>query len=560
MASITNPKHSWRRFAVFLGVITLVLASISFFHETDRQRLTKAANRGYEIIEPSSDFLFSKASFAEVTDLAKKGNASAQALLAHMFLTGERGAPRDVNTALEWAQKAAGQGNGQGAMILYHIYNASNGVPPKFKNEQEAGKWLVVAADKNINRANVILGSLYLYGLDHTKTDKAKAFSHFKKAADNGDLDATYFMGECYANSWGVVPDPQMAIRYLSLAADAESKFFYKAEAQRKLAEAYKYGYGVPKNSQKAFEYFSRSAFLGDIRSQLSIAIAYESGEGIVRNSAAALVWLYVCRANGGEVLQETTNLFERSYDENTLASIRSKAQEICEQISTNINQGAAQSAAPSVPSGPKFSGTGVIVSSEGLVVTAAHVVGGSARIEVIVNAGSRSATVVEMDPKNDLAILRIGGSAYPAAPLTLSRDVKMGQSVFTIGYPNTEIQGASPKFTRGEISSLSGIRDEPTQWQISVPVQSGNSGSPLFDESGNVVGIVVSKLNALETARTTGDLVQNVNYAVKNAYLIPMLEKFSDKLPSPRKRGLFQKFESVVEDSKKSVVLILAY
>ena len=74
------------------------------------------------------------------------------------------------------------------------------------------------------------------------------------------------------------------------------------------------------------------------------------------------------------------------------------------------------------------------------------------------------------------------------------------------------------------------------------------------------MVGIVVSKLNALETAKTTGDLVQNVNYAVKNAYLIPMLEKFTDKLPSAKQRGLFKKFESVVEDSKKSVVLILAY
>ena len=91
-------------------------------------------------------------------------------------------------------------------------------------------------------------------------------------------------------------------------------------------------------------------------------------------------------------------------------------------------------------------------------------------------------------------------------------------------------------------------------------PVQSGNSGSPLFDDSGNVVGVVVSKLNALETAKTTGDLAQNVNYAVKNAYLIPMLEKFQDKLPAPQKRGFLKSFESVVEDSKKSVVLILAY
>jgi len=560
MAPTTNPKPSWFRLAVFTGVITLALSSISFFHKTDRERLSKAANKGYEIIEPSSDYLLSKASFDEIMEFAKKGNVSSQAILAHIFLTGERGAPRSANNALEWAQKAAEQGNGQGSMVLYYIYNASDGVPPQLKNEHEAIKWLKVAADRNINRANVILGTLYLSGSDQVSADKAKAFSCYSKAARSGDLDATYFMGECYANSWGVAPDPQMAIRYLSLAADAKSNFFYKPVAQRKLAEAYKYGYGVPKNTQKAFEYFSRSAFLGDIASQFAIAYAYESGEGVVQNTSAALVWLYVCRANGGEVLPKTMSLFERSFDQSTLVTIRANAREIFEQIRANSNQDTTQTAGPANSSGPRSNGSGVIVSSEGLIVTAAHVVEGSSRVEVVSSAGKRSATIVEIDPKNDLAVLRIGGSGYPAAPLTSSRDVKMGQAVFTIGFPNTDIQGASPKFTRGEISSVSGIRDEPTQWQISVPVQSGNSGSPLFDESGNVVGIVVSKLNALETAKTTGDLVQNVNYAVKNAYLVPMLEKFSDKLPSEKKRGIFKKFESVVEDSKKAVVLILAY
>jgi len=560
MAPTTNLKPSWFRLAVFIGVITLAITAISFFHETDRERLPKAANKGYEIIEPSPDYLLSKASFDEIIDFAKKGNPSAQALLAHMFLTGEKGASRNANIAIEWARKAAGQGNGEGAMILYYIYNASEGVPPQFKNEQEATKWLRVAADNNVNRANVILGTDYICGSDKTRNDDARAFSCFSKAAKNGDLDATYFMGECYANSWGVAPDPQMAIRYLSLAADAKFNFFYKAVAQRKLAEAYKYGYGTPKNTQKAFEYFSRSAFLGDIASQFAIAYAYESGEGVVQNTSAALVWLYVCRANGGEVIPKTMSVFERSFDQNTLVTIRANAREVVEQIRANINQGSTQSAGPTNSSGPKSYGSGVIVSSEGLIVTAAHVVEGSSKIEVISIAGKRTATIVEIDPKNDLAVLRIGGSVYPAAPLTSSRDVKMGQAVFTIGFPNKDIQGASPKLTRGEISSVSGIRDEPTQWQISVPVQSGNSGSPLFDESGNVVGIVVSKLNALETAKTTGDLVQNVNYAVKNAYLMPMLEKFSDKLPSAKKRGIFKKFETVVEDSKKTVVLILAY
>jgi S1-C subfamily serine protease len=351
-----------------------------------------------------------------------------------------------------------------------------------------------------------------------------------------------------------------MAIRYLSLAADAGENFIYKSEAQRKLAEAYKYGYGVSKDTQRAFEYFNKSAFLGDSTSQLSLVYAFEAGEGVVQNSSAALVWLYVNRASGGAASQKTVNMFEQSFDHNSLVEIRKQAREILQRIKANVARGSAQKHAPASPSGLKTTGTGVIISSAGLIITAAHVVDDSSKIEVILAEGPREASIVQIDSKNDLAILRVQGSAYPAAPLAASKDVKLGQPVFTIGFPNTDIQGASPKFTKGEISSLNGMRDEPTQWQISVPVQSGNSGSPLFDEAGNVVGIVVSKLNAIETAKTTGDLIQNVNYAVKNAYLFPMLEKFPDKLEGSKKRGIFKKFESVVEDSKKSVVLILAY
>jgi len=192
-------------------------------------------------------------------------------------------------------------------------------------------------------------------------------------------------------------------------------------------------------------------------------------------------------------------------------------------------------------------------------VVTCDHGIQGMDNIFVKLGDKEFKAKEIIKDANNDIAIIKIEGT-FKGLKFCDTGKPKMGDQVFTIGFPNTEIQGANPKFTKGEISSISGIRDEPTQWQISVPVQSGNSGSPLFDESGNVVGIVVSKLNALETAKTTGDLVQNVNYAVKNAYLIPMLEKFTDKLPSPKQRGLFKKFESVVEDSKKTVVLILAY
>lgn len=85
---------------------------------------------------------------------------------------------------------------------------------------------------------------------------------------------------------------------------------------------------------------------------------------------------------------------------------------------------------------------------------------------------------------------------------------------------------------TKGDISSTSGALDTPTCWQISVPVQTGNSGGPLLDESGNVVGVVVSRLNFAKDAKGNQIPTQNVNYAVKSAYLIPLVQELGVKPP----------------------------
>jgi S1-C subfamily serine protease len=143
-----------------------------------------------------------------------------------------------------------------------------------------------------------------------------------------------------------------------------------------------------------------------------------------------------------------------KDVDTETLAKIRSKAGEILEQIQINTTQGDSQSASINGPSVPKSSGTGVIISHEGLLVTAAHVVEGASKLVVMLPEGAREARLVETDPKNDLAILRLDASGCSAAPLAPSREVKLGQAVFTIGFPNTDIQGSNPKFTKGEISS----------------------------------------------------------------------------------------------------------
>jgi len=89
---------------------------------------------------------------------------------------------------------------------------------------------------------------------------------------------------------------------------------------------------------------------------------------------------------------------------------------------------------------------------------------------------------------------------------------------VAAIGLPNIGLQGFAPKLAKGEIASLSGAQDDPRYFQISVPVQPGNSGGTLVDERGNVVGVVSAKLSARAALSTSGALPDNVNYEVKSS------------------------------------------
>jgi S1-C subfamily serine protease len=127
---------------------------------------------------------------------------------------------------------------------------------------------------------------------------------------------------------------------------------------------------------------------------------------------------------------------------------------------------------------------------------------------------------------------------------------------VATIGFPNTKLQGREAKVTRGEISSLAGLHDDPRSFQVSLPIQPGNSGGPLLDQFGNVVGVVVGKLNPLVTLNAFGALPENVNYAIKSGLLSSFLEGIGDgNLSVPTKRTV--SFEDMTSQVLPSVVFI---
>lgn len=179
-------------------------------------------------------------------------------------------------------------------------------------------------------------------------------------------------------------------------------------------------------------------------------------------------------------------------------------------------------------------SGTGFLLTRTGLIATNWHVVSDSKHVSIAFPGWKDgiNADVVVRDATNDLAVLRVTDIArltdvcrdlpYQLKP---SKGIALGQRVSTIGYPLSPLLGTNPKFSEGAIASKSGLQDDPRWFQISAAIQPGSSGSPLFDNDGNVVGVVVASLDAAKAFQLTNAIPQNVNWAIKSDYLLSLAE-----------------------------------
>ena len=220
------------------------------------------------------------------------------------------------------------------------------------------------------------------------------------------------------------------------------------------------------------------------------------------------------------------------------------------------------------IPNKLKYSGTGFMFSSKDYVITNWHVIRGAKNIKVkFLNGETINAEVLLKDAKSDIAFLKLERSPkLPASSLRVgnSSNVRMGDKVFTIGYPAHWVMGQNPKYTEGVVNALSGIKDDPTVFQISAQIQPGNSGGPIFDQSGNIIGIAQASLDPQLATESIGALPQNVNYAIKSTYikkLFPMLPEtlVSNRgivvVPSEPKNSL----ANFIDKAKNNIVLIEA-
>ena len=524
------------------------------------------------------------------TKLAEQGKKDAQFQLAIMCAQGI-GTNKNLNEHAKWLMEAAKQNHPGATFYLGNAYIYGNGVE---KNPELAAEFYEKAASLGEAKAYLKLGIRYYYG-NGLKQNYDKAFKWLLKSAETGDSNAQNHVGLSYQNGYGTKKNLNLAAEWFEKASNAGDTFApknlsslliappsnkdgFKADLKRaanlieKLDDkdasdycslGWIYEQPAFKNTEKMIDSYQMAVSMGNSIAMRNMAYCYVRGDGVVKNYAEALVYHYLAQANANAD-QKAISFLENYLSPNSIQAAQKKAEQLHAQIKQNKNKPKSETspktADNNTPTQPNGSGSGFLISKEGLVATAFHVVDGAAKITIKTSKGTHEAKILSSDKSNDIAILKILGIKEPlvAASIASSSDVQLGQSVFTLGFPNIDVQGFNLKMTKGDISSVSGIQDDPRQFQISVPVQAGNSGGPLFDESGNIVGIVVSKLNAAFMAKHSGDLPQNVNYAVKSAYLMPLLDQFMNQLPAPNKRTDDVKTEELVNKVKDACVMIL--
>ncbi len=385
--------------------------------------------------------------------------------------------------------------------------------------------------------AQTVLGYCHFFGQANLPPSFDEAIAWLLRAAESGDVTSQFNVALAYER--GRSDMARAAPWYQKAAAQGH------LTAQRALANCLFDGVGLITNFYEAATWYRKAADQGDAEAQYGLGRCYATGRGVAFDLVEAYKWFSLA-ANGGYVVA-------RGYQSDIARRMGPL------QVSEALRLAREFKPQPAKPHrSTPGQATAFAITADGYMVTSEHVVRDARLIQVLVSTGSVTAKLIKADASSDLALLKVDGQFSPL-PVIPSRSVRLGTTVSTVGFPNTAMQGKAPKLAKGEIGSLSGPQDDPRFFQISTPVQPGNSGGALVDEGGNVVGVVEAKLDFAVALAVTGNLPENVNYAVKSTYLLGFLESVPDALSRLRRPydGV-SKFEDVVAIAERASFMVL--
>ena len=434
--------------------------------------------------------------------------------------------------------------------------------------------------------------------------DYATALRELTPLAKQGDARAQFSLGVMYEDGKGVPQDYKTAVKWYRLAAeqgDADAQFLLEY-LERRIAQqkpsptvtppviARKSPPLSPSAADKENENLRQRIAELEKQRQSPPKIDLKNRRELARRTQEALQVLGLYSGNMDGIIGVRTRHAIRGWQKRERYSATGEITEI--QI-VKLEQEAIQHLAnkklkpqqvakrpPPKPSPPKrssTSGSGFFISKLGHVLTNQHVVDNCKKVTVGDNSKKQvTADVMETDRRNDLALLKISSMKMASAEtrslirklgikivplasdgLLRSEGVELGEDVLVAGYPYGEIFSNSIKVTKGIVSASRGLGDDTGQFQMDAAVQPGNSGGPIYDENGNIVGVVVAQLNKMKFAKVTGSMPENVNFGIKASTVRQFLT--SSGLPTKwSKRSKSMSTRELAKIAKNQTVMVV--
>lgn len=320
-------------------------------------------------------------------------------------------------------------------------------------------------------------------------------------------------LGIIYTQGRGVPRDFVEATKWFRRAAEQGD-----ANAQFNLGFRFVVGIGVTQDQMEGVKWYRLAADQGHADAQFHLGLMYAVGFGVSQDYVQAHMWLNLATANSTLDDYRDRASYRDEVARKMTASQIAEAHKLAREFKPQQQITTPEFAAIPAPRKRELAGSGSgLAVSKDHVLTNAHVVADCVEVRAKRSgAAAAKAEVIARDRRNDLALVKTALAGAAVAKFREGKAIRQGDSVIAVGFPLHGVLASEVNITTGIVSALAGIRDDSRQLQITAPIQAGNSGGPLLDTSGNVVGVVVAKLDALKVAGVTGDIPQNVNFAIK--------------------------------------------
>ena len=515
-------------------------------------RLAASSVGGEEVLRIRNYIKTSRKTFKEFTAiylqlLAEYGNPTTQFNLGIMCIYDYDALPEDLKKPEEWFQKAANQGHVPAQYYLAQTYEEGlGGVTPDL---EKAVEWYTKAAKQDepdgpkarslvealmrtkgttpgYAPAQSRLATMYREGKG-VDQDLLKAFGLYHQAAVQGHAESQFVLGFMYASGEIGNPDFQEAVQWYQKAAEQGY-----APAQNNLAHMYLWGTGVPQNTEKALRLAFEAAHQGAAITQNLLGQAFAEGlHGVAKVDAEAYYWYSLAARTLADLNQAA--------DPNSATEVLTRREEVGKRLTEEQRNEIQQQVAVWQPKVLVSSGTGFYIN-ETLILTNEHVVRSADEVRI----PYRRVTVSAVDPEVDFALLV--DSVQNTDPARFrSSSVELGEEIAVFGYPLSDMLSYEGNGTLGTVSGLASTMAASlpyNRFQHTAHIQGGNSGGPVLDAAGNVVGVVVSALDPFLVIREDGIEIedrQNVNFAIKFDVIEDFLKKnqvtdYEDPIPVP--------------------------